>query len=66
MTKLFDLIKEDLGESQSANFKLFYDLMSNQIKYCLSSYIENDKDEENKEQKESKPIISPMVLLNLI
>lgn len=46
VNKLFDLIKEDLGESQSANFKLFYDLMSNQIKYCLQQYI-NEEDDEN-------------------
>lgn len=36
VNELFDIIKQDLGEFQSENFKVFYDLMSNQIKYCLS------------------------------
>jgi hypothetical protein len=36
INKLFEIISKDLGEDQSQNFRLFYDLMSNQIKYCLS------------------------------
>jgi hypothetical protein len=36
VAKLLNLIKEDLGEQQSENFRLFYDMMSNQIRYCLS------------------------------
>jgi CHASE3 domain sensor protein len=42
VAKLLELIKEDLGEQQSENFRLFYDLMSNQIRYCLSQYIQDD------------------------
>ncbi|CDW83612.1 elongation factor 1- [Stylonychia lemnae] len=83
VSKLFNLIKEDLGETQSESFKLFYDLMSNQIKYCLQNYIENDDEDEGQEQNtsqnqleesklekkkdnNSKPIISPIVLANLL
>jgi len=29
MLELLEIIKQDLGEDQSDNFKLFYDLMSN-------------------------------------
>ena len=41
MLELLEIIKQDLGEDQSHNFKLFYDLMSNQIKYCLAPYLED-------------------------
>eukprot|EP00347_Sterkiella_histriomuscorum_P002620 403367438 len=74
VNKLFDMIKNDLGETQSESFKIFYDLMSNQIKYCLSQYINDDDDGEEEKQdskgldekQSQKPIISPMVLINLI
>lgn len=64
MVKLFDLIKGDLGEQESENFKLFYDLMSNQIKYCLASYINGT--EEASADKQQKGIIDPMLLVNMI
>ena len=40
LKKLLVLIKQDLGEEQSENYRLFYDMMANQIRYCLSQYIE--------------------------
>jgi len=64
MVKLFELIKGDLGEQESENFKLFYDLMSNQIKYCLASYINGP--EEATDDKQQKGIIDPMLLVNMI
>jgi hypothetical protein len=42
LSNLLELIKSDLGEEQGERFRLFYDLMSNQIRYCLSSYIGED------------------------
>ncbi len=44
LANLLTLIKQDLGEQQSENFRLFYDMMSNQIRYCLSQYIQESQD----------------------
>ena len=60
INKLFELIKSDLGEEQSHNFKLFYDLMSNQIRYCLSQYIQGQDEAEGEKdikshEEEEKP-----------
>jgi hypothetical protein len=61
VAKLFELIKNDLGEDQSDNFKFFYDLMSNQIKYCLAPYLQDDD-----KQKEKGNIMTPMLLLSML
>ena len=46
VSTLLDLIKADLGEEQGERFRLFYDLMSNQIRYCLSSYMGGEEEEQ--------------------
>lgn len=39
VAKLLDLIKADLGEQTGESFRIFYDLMSNQVRFCLQQYI---------------------------
>ena len=40
VAKLLDLIKADLGEQTGESFRIFYDLMSNQVRFCLQQYIQ--------------------------
>ena len=48
MAELFDVIKADLGEKTSNNFRIFYELMSNQIRNCLYQFSQSQDSEETK------------------
>ena len=54
VSHLLELIKADLGEQQSENFRLFYDLMSNQIRYCLSQYIQDSQETQENNKDSAK------------
>ena len=49
ISEIFENVKKDYGEQQSEQFKLFYDILSNQIKYCLAPYLSSQDKESSSE-----------------